>query len=128
MRQAVHLVLASALRFYAPLFVLFGFSLLAAWPVDSGVGLVAGLALALLLALHALVFGAEALRIAFPPFIARATVSVGVLTALLGAALPGWSAGGGCVEAGLFLVTVGASALVLIVLAGRAPTLRDEDW
>jgi multisubunit Na+/H+ antiporter MnhB subunit len=128
MRQAAHVVLVSASRFYAPLFVLFGFSLLSSWSVNSGVGFVAGLVLALLLALHVLVFGAEALRTAFPPFLARATVSGGALLAVLGTALPGWAGSSKGIEGGLFLVTVGASALVLIALAGRAPTLRDEDW
>lgn len=128
MRSAVHLVLGSALRFYAPLLVLFAFSLLAAWPVNSGVGFVAGLAFALLLTLHVLVFGAEAIRSAFPPFMARAAVSAGVIVTVLATALPGWRESGKAIEAGLFLATTGAMALILIVLAGRAPTLRDEDW
>lgn len=128
MRDAAHLVLGSALRFYAPLLVLFAFSLLAAWPVNSGVGFVAGLAFALLLSLNVLVFGAEAIRATFSPPMARAAISAGVTVAVLATALPGWRDSGKAIEGGLFLATAGAMALILIVLAGRAATLRDEDW
>jgi multisubunit Na+/H+ antiporter MnhB subunit len=128
MRDAAHLVLGSALRFYAPLIALFALSLLAAWPVNSGVGFVAGLAFGMVLTLHALVFGAAAIRTAFPPLLARAAVSAGAIAVLLAAALPAWADSAKAIEAGLFLATIGAIALLLAVLAGRAPTLRDEDW
>ena len=128
MRAAAHLVLSSALRFYAPLLVLFAFSLLASWPVNSGVGFVAGAAIGMLLVLHMLVFGADAFRAAFPPAIARLFAALGAVVAFVAAALPGGTGAAQAMEGALCVTTIGALALALTVLAGRAPTLRDEDW
>ena len=116
------------MRFYAPLLVLLTSSLAATQPVNSGVGFVAGAAFAMLLILHLLVFGVDAFRAAFPASLARLCAAGGVVLAFAAAALPGLPWAGQAMEAGLCVTTIGALALVLTVLAGRAPTLRDEDW
>ena len=46
---------------------------------------------------------------------------------LAGAGLPGLLYAAQVTEAGLFLTTFGGAALVIAVLFGRAPTLRDEE-
>ena len=125
---ALHPVLAAARRFYAPLIVLLALSLLALWPAGSGVGFVAGMAMGLVLLLHLLVSGASALRTAFPPWLARLCAGAGVVLAIVAAGAPRWRGSAQAIEAGCFLAAVGAAAIILLVLAGRAPTLRDEDW
>jgi hypothetical protein len=128
MKGGVHLVLGATLRLYLPLLTLWALGLLAAWPASSGVGFVAGAALGLAASLQVLVFGAEAARTAFPPALARLILSLGVAIAAAAAGLPGWSASAKAGETGLLLATLGATQLILLVLCGRAPTLRDEDW
>jgi multisubunit Na+/H+ antiporter MnhB subunit len=118
-----YVVLAAAARLYAPLLVLLAGSLLVTRAPGSGVGVLAGLVFGLALALHALVFGAAASRKAFPPVVARAVLAAGVLAALTGApASTQWA------EAGLFLATSAALALILAVLFARAPTLSEAEW
>jgi hypothetical protein len=94
----------------------------------AGVGFVAGLGLALALALHLLVFGASAARIAAPPAFVRVVLTFGVIAALGAAAAPQWAWSAQAMEAGLFVATASAASLCLSALAGRAPSLRDEDW
>lgn len=128
MKPSAHLVLTAALRFYAPLLVLFTLSVLLTWPANSGAGFVAGAAFGLLLVLHVLLFGADALERAFPAGLARLLCAAGVIIAFVAAALPRATGAAQAMEAGLCLTTIGALALILAVLTGRAPTLRDEDW
>lgn len=127
MRSGAH-VIAAAARTYGPLISLFALSLLALWPAPSGVGFVAGLMFALGLSLHALVFGAAAAQRAFPALVWRALVALGLIAACVGAGVPGWTFAARLVEGGLFVLTAGASALLINVLFGRAPTLRDGEW
>lgn len=128
MKPGAHIALLSAVRFYTPLVLLLALSFLATRPAGSGVGLIAGLGVALALALHVLVFGADAARAAFPPLLARAMMSLGLIAAVASAGMGDVAFAPQLAEAGLFAVAVAGSALALKVLVGRAPTLRDEDW
>lgn len=128
MRPAAQIVLVEAARLHGPLLALFAFSLLALRAPGDGVGFVAGLAFALTLALHALVFGAAAARAAFPPTAMRLLLAAGVVIAMAGAALPGFRFAPLLVEGGLFAVTSAAANLIVAVVFGRAPTLRDAEW
>ncbi|MFT3726293.1 MAG: MnhB domain-containing protein [Terricaulis sp.] len=128
MRPAPHLVLGSALRFYAPLLALLTFSILSTHPANSGVGFIAGVAFGLVLILHVLVFGADAFRAAFPATLARLFAAAGAVLAFVAAALPRMPGAAQAMEGALCIATIGAVALMLTVLAGRAPTLRDEEW
>jgi multisubunit Na+/H+ antiporter MnhB subunit len=126
MKPGANFFVVTVARFYTPLIVLFALSLLAVRAPAGGVGFVAGLAGALALVVHALVFGADAARKAVPPALARALLAVGLIAAAAGAGAPRWPFAPQVLEAGLFAVTVAAVSLVLAVLIGRAPTLRDE--
>lgn len=126
MKIGAHILVVAATRFYLPLIVLFAIGLLVARPAGAGVGLTAGLVLGLAFALHLLAFGADAAARAFPPFFARLLVAFGMIATVAGAAMARAPYAGELVEAGLFVVTASGLALVLLVLAGRAPTLRDE--
>lgn len=128
MKPGGHIVLAAAARLYAPLTVLFALTLFVARAPGSGVGFLAGLAFALALALHALVFGAGAARAAFAPAIARGALAAGVLAVLMGAAWPALAFAARLAEVGLFVATASGAGLILTVLIGRAPTLRDTEW
>ncbi len=121
-------MIAATARLYAPLIVLFALSLLAGWPAGSGVGFFAGLVFGLALALHALVFGAGAAQRAFPPWSCRVFMTFGLIAACAGAGLPGLGFASRLVEAGLFTLTIGGLALMIVALFGRAPTLRDGEW
>jgi multisubunit Na+/H+ antiporter MnhB subunit len=120
--------LASAARLYVPVMLLFGLTLFAVRAPGGGVGFVGGLALALALALYALVFGAAAVRAACPPFLMRLLLAAGTLAALAGAGAPGWRLSPQAIEAGLALATAAGGSLIVAVLFGHAPTLRDADW
>ena len=121
-----HAVLAAAARFYTPLIVLFALTLLVVRPAGTGVGLIAGLALVLALMVHALVFGATAARAASPAFLTRLLMALGLAAATFGATVPRALFAGELIEAGLFVVTSAGGALVITVLFGRAPTMRDQ--
>lgn len=128
MKRSAQIVLLSAARFYMPLIVLFAVALLALRDAGTGVGFIAGLALSLMLALHVLVFGADAARVAAPPFLSRVVLVLGVVAAAAGAGLPQWAYAPALIEGGVFAATAAAAALILAALIGRAPSLRDEDW
>ncbi len=128
MKTVAHVVLLAAARFYIPLIALFAAVLLLTKAAGGGVGFSAGLALALALLLHALVFGLEAARAALPPMLTRLVVAAGVVAAFVGVALPGLPYASQLTEAGLFAVTAAGSGLFFLVLIGRAPTMRDEEW
>jgi hypothetical protein len=121
-----HAVLAAAARFYTPLIVLFALTLLVVRPAGTGVGLIAGLALVLALMVHALVFGATAARAAAPAFLTRLLMALGLAAAMFGATVPRALFARELIEAGLFVVTSAGGALVITVLFGRAPTMRDQ--
>lgn len=128
MMRAAQILLLSAARYYAPLIALFALALMALYAPGAGIGLLAGLAFALALALHGIVFGADAARAAFPPFVARILLSLGLIAAIAAAGAPGLIYAAYVMEAGLFAATASASSLILIALMGRALGLRDEDW
>ena len=124
--NGAHIVLAAATRFYMPLIVLFAMTLLVVRPSGSGVGLLAGFAFVLAIIVHALVFGASAARAAAPPFLMRVLMALGVAAATFGATVPRALFAPELIEAGLFAVTSAGGALVITVLFGRAPTMRDQ--
>jgi multisubunit Na+/H+ antiporter MnhB subunit len=127
-KPGAHILISATARLYAPLIVLFALSLLAGWPSESGVGFFAGLAVGLALMLHALVFGAIASARAFPPWLSRVFLALGLVIASGGAGLPGLVFAPRLIEAGAFLATFGGCALVITALFGRAPTLREGEW
>lgn len=128
MKLAVNFVLRSAARTYTPLIALFALALGAMYPPGGGIGLLAGLAISLLGATHTLVYGAVAARVALPPAAARGLLALGLALALVGASAPRLPLAPQLAETGLFLTVLAGTSLVLAVLIGRAPTLRDEDW
>lgn len=128
MTRGGQVVLLAAVRLHGPLMALFALSLLALRSPGQGVGFLAGLAFALLLVLHMLVFGAQAARHAAPPFVSRVVLAAGVAAVAVGAGLPGWPWAGQLMEGGAFAATSGAAALIIAATVGRAPSLRDEEW
>lgn len=128
MKPVAHIGLQSAARAYTPLIALFAALLLATYPAGSGVGLIAAFAFAALHALHMIVFGAAASRAALPPMMSRALIVIGLLLCLAAMSSPLWRYAAQVGEAGLFLVGASGLALVLNVLVGRVPSLRDEEW
>jgi multisubunit Na+/H+ antiporter MnhB subunit len=127
MKAGAHVVLGAAARFYVPLIALFALALFADRPAGGGIGFVAGLAFGLVPLLHALVFGAAAARQAQPPLLARSLLAFGVIAAVAGAGLPGLDYASQLIEGGAFFSTIAASALLVQVTFGRAPTLRDAE-
>lgn len=128
MKAGSDAIVVAAARFFAPLMALFALSLLTGRVAGGGVGFVAGTGFGLLLMLHALTFGAVASRAAFPTILARLALALGIGGICAGAGLPGWAYAAQLIEASAFLCTVAAAALVLQVVFGRAPTLRDGEW
>lgn len=128
MKPGSDAIVVAAARFFAPLMALFALTLLTGRLAGDGVGFVAGMAFGLLLMLHALTFGAVAARSAFPTMPARLVLAIGIGGICAGAGLPGWIYAAQLIEAGAFLCTVAAAALVLQVVFGRASTLRDGEW
>lgn len=126
--RGTQVVVAAAARFFTPLMALFAFALLAGRAPGDGVGFVAGLGFGLVQLLHALTFGADAARAAFPTPIARLVVALGLVGVCAGAGLPGFVFAAPMTEAGLFAVTVGGASIIVQALFGRAPTLRDGEW
>ncbi|MFN3462722.1 MAG: MnhB domain-containing protein [Terricaulis sp.] len=126
--KGAQVVVVAAARLFTPLMALFAMALLAMRAAGDGVGFVAGLAFGLLLVLHALTFGAEASRIAFPPPMARVFLALGLAGVCVGAGLPEFLYAAQLIEAGAFALTVSGGALIVQTLFGRAPTLRDGEW
>lgn len=125
--RGTQVVIAAATRFFAPLTALFALALLATRAPGDGAGFVAGLAFGLVLLLHALTFGADAARAAFPMVAARLSVALGLIAVCVGAGVPGFVFAGQVIEAGAFALTLGGIAFVVQTLFGRAPTLRDAE-
>lgn len=128
MKTPSHIVLRASAKLFTPVMALFALSLLAMRAPGAGIGLLAGLALSMAPVLHTIVFGAAATRAAIPALFLRAGLALGLAASTAAAGLPGWTFAAQAGEAGLFLVTASAIGLALGALAGRAPTLRDEDW
>lgn len=125
--RAAQVIIAAAARLFTPLMALFAFALLATRAPGNGVGFVAGLTFGLVLMLHALTFGADAARAAFPAPAARLGLALGVFALCAGAGLPGFAYAGQVIEAGAFAVTVAGGAISVQTVFGRAPTLRDAE-
>lgn len=128
MKPGANIALGAAARFYTPLILLFALSLMAARAPGTGIGFVAGLAAGLALFVHVLVFGAGAARKAFPPTIARVVLVLGLIATAAGAGAPNMAFAPQVLEGGLLAATFAGVALLLAVLVGRAPTLRDEEY
>jgi len=120
-------ILVAAARTYLPLLALFALSLIVARAPNAGVGFIAGLGFAMVLTLHALTFGVGASRVAFPPSVARFVLALGLISVVAAIGAPGLVYADRLAEAGAFAATVAASALIIVALFGRAPTLRDGD-
>lgn len=127
MRAGGFSFLASAARFYAPLIVLFALALLAT-RAPGGVGVAAGLAVGAAFALQAAVFGILAARRTLSPSLARGLLALGLGLAAAGAALPGFPYAPQTLEAGAFLLSVGATVLIATVFFGRVPTLPEAEY
>lgn len=126
MKPGAHVVLGAAARTYGPLIALFALTLLVARAPGAGVGFIAGLAFGLAFVMHALVFGAAASRAAMPALALRALLAGGLIASLVGAGTtPPFAPQ--LIEGGLFATTAAAAALIVLVLFGRAPTLRDAE-
>lgn len=123
MRIDAQNVLAAASRFFAPLIMLLGVTLLLSRAPGAGVGFLGGLVVSLVLILQVIIRGAAAARATFPPWIARATLACGFLLALVGVGAPRLAASGQLVEAGAFLACIAATSLVVIALTGRVPAM-----
>lgn len=121
-----HVTLSAFARFYTPLIVLFACTILAVTAPGQGVGVIAGFAFALALAVHILVFGADAARAGASPAAMRTLLSLGLIAAFIGVGIPGLPIALQLAEAGAFMSTAACAALILTVLVGRAPTMRDE--
>lgn len=127
MKPGAHISARVAARFYTPLIVLLALAVLVARGPGEGVGFVAGLAALLAVTAHALVLGGNAARVALPPSLARALLAFGLIAVVAGAGAPRLLVAPQILEAGLFLSTFAGASLVLAVLFGRAPTLREEE-
>jgi hypothetical protein len=127
MRSGAQVVIGAIARLYTPIIALFALALLADRTAGGGVGFIAGMGFGLVIVLHALVFGAAAAGSAFPPALARLLLALGVFGVGAGAGLPGFEYATQAIEAGLFVATVSTLALIVQVMFGRVPTLRDAE-
>ncbi len=125
--MGTHVVLGASARWFIPISAVFALVLLANGAPGDGVGMRAGLAFSLAMAVHALVFGVAAANSALPAVAARWLLALGVGAVSFAAASPDSRLRGQIMEAGLFVAVIAATALVLTILIGRAPTLRDGE-
>ncbi len=123
--KGANVIVAAAARFFTPLMALFAAALLVGGVAGEGIGFVAGLAFTLVLLLHALTFGVSASRAAMPTAFARLMLALGLIAVCAGAGFSRLAMAPQLIEAGAFAATVASAALVIQVLFGRAPTLRD---
>lgn len=119
-------VLSAASRFYAPLVMLFGATLVLLAPPDTGVGFIAGLVFSLVLVLQVIVRGAAAARKTLPPWAARLMLGAGLGLAIAGVGAPRLMVSGQLIEAGAFLACVAMTGLVALSLAGRVPAMLSD--
>ena len=128
MRLNAQSIVAGAVKLHAPLILLFAATLLSVRAPGTGVGLLAGFGCALALMLYGLVLGAPAFRAAFPDAAMRVLLAFGLALAMFGAGAPRAVFAPQAGEAGLALCVAASSALIIAVLFGRAPTMRDGEW
>jgi multisubunit Na+/H+ antiporter MnhB subunit len=124
MKSGANVLVAAAARLYVPLIMLFALAMFQDRPPGSGVGFVAGAAFGLALMLHALVFGAQSARQAFPPVFGRLVLAAGIIAVAAGAGLARFAYAPLLIEGGLFAITCAGAALVVLAVFGRAATLR----
>jgi len=125
-RQGDPVAVRGASKALAPILALLAFG--AAASGAPGAGVAGGALLALGVALHTLIFGADAARRAVPPLAWRAMAFLAVLAATLSVCAPDWRYAPNLLEAAACAALASATGLALMALAARAPTLRDEDW
>lgn len=125
MRVPSQPILAHAARLYAPLALVFALSILGVRAPGDGVGILAGMAFSLAIVVHALVFGADASRRALPPALVLTLLGLGLIAVCVSAGLPGVAMAPQLAEAGAFLTTAAALALVFAVFFGRVQALKD---
>jgi hypothetical protein len=118
-------VLTAALRWIVPIAIVFALTILRNFPANVGAGFVAGVVLALPLALCALVFGVLSVFRALPPTFLKLTVAIGAAVSVLGVAAPELQYAPQVAEAGVFVATGAGLLLALLVLMARAPALPD---
>ena len=128
MRLNAQSIVAGAVKLHAPLILLFAATLFSARSPGTGVGLLAGLGSSLALTLYGLVLGASAFRVAFPDAAMRVLLAIGLALVMFGGGAPRALFAPQASEAGLALCVAAASALIIAVLFGRAPTMRDGEW
>jgi len=119
-------LLGARARFYVPIILVLAGLLLARAP-GAGIGFAAGCVVGIALVVQVMALGAGAARRALPPLLMRATLALGLLLVLTGVGLPLLTFANVLTEAGAFLATCAALALILLAIAGRAPTMRGED-
>jgi hypothetical protein len=125
---AGQVILRAGAKLYMPCIALFAFALLSVSHAGLAQGLAAGLALALGYSLHVIVMGAEAAQRAAPQWLLRGCLALGLMASVAAAAAPRWIYSEMVGVFAMALATAGALALALAMLAGRAPSLRDEEW
>lgn len=126
MRQGDPVAVRGASKALAPILALLAFG--AAASGAPGAGVAGGALLALGVALHALIFGADAAQRAVPPIAWRLIALAALLSATLAVCAPDWRYAPNLLEAAACAAIASAAGLALMALAARAPTLRDEDW
>lgn len=122
-----HVVLGASARWLIPIGAVFALVLLANGSPGDGAGMRAGLAFSMAIAVHALVFGVEAAKSVLPLWAARGTLGIGVAVVSFAAASPQHGVKSQVMEVGLFAVVVASTALVIAILIGRAPMLRENE-
>lgn len=128
MKREDQAVLVVAARWLTPLASLFALSLLANWPPGAGVGVVAGVAMAIPFALNALLFGVSDTLVATPVGALRISLALGVVLAFVSVGLPGLRWNGQLIEAGAFIATSAGLSLALLAVMGRVAALQEGSW
>jgi hypothetical protein len=128
MKPGEHIGARISAKLFVPLIIMFAFAQAIQHPPGAGAGWIAGLALGLALAVHVLVFGALTARTALPLWTMRIVLGAGLAALAVGLTGAAGPLSPQTVEVGAFALTAGSVQLVIAALAGRAPTLRDEQW
>jgi hypothetical protein len=128
MTRGENVILIVASRWITPLAALFACLQLASWPASSGVGAVAGLTLAMPIALNALLFGVRSVLVGIPALALRVILACGLGVTFTAAGLPNMAWSAQLAESGAFGATAAGITLILLALMGRAGALKDAAW